>query len=261
MYRYLQAILCLSLVIFLVSGLPLTNDHAEELSGNSEGDMVLSNEQRSSLNINRNGLLDEKYRWPNNTVQYKIIPENFTSEQIDYIHKALNTIANVSCLTFVEAAPDATSYVRVVGDTTGCFSKVGFTESIQDLNLAPNVLEQGCFRLGTIIHEFLHALGFYHMQSASDRDDYVTIVWENIQPGREHNFEKYASTEISSFDTGYDYGSVLHYPATAFSVNEERTIIPKDPNATIGQRKGMSEKDIAKLNHMYKCDGSINKNH
>ncbi|XP_055527782.1 zinc metalloproteinase nas-4-like [Wyeomyia smithii] len=252
---YFQAVVCLSLVILQVSGLPLTvNDRAEELSGNFEGDMVLSNEQRSIRNHNRNGLLNEKYRWPNNTVHYKIIPENFTSEQIDYIHKALNTIANVSCLTFVEAGPDATSYVRVVGDSIGCFSEVGFTGSIQDLNLAPNALEQGCFRLGTIIHEFLHALGFYHMQSASDRDDYVTIVWENIQRGAEHNFEKYASTEVSHFDTEYDYGSVLHYSATAFSLDFEPTIIPKDPNATIGQRKGMSEKDITKLNRMYKCD-------
>jgi hypothetical protein len=37
--------------------------------------------------------------------------------------------------------------------------------------------------MGTIIHELLHALGFYHQQSATERDDYVRINWNNIEPG------------------------------------------------------------------------------
>ena len=30
----------------------------------------------------------------------------------------------------------------------------------------------------------LHTLGFYHQQSTYDRDDYVTIMWENIKEGK-----------------------------------------------------------------------------
>lgn len=42
---------------------------------------------------------------------------------------------------------------------------------------------QGCLSLGTIQHEFLHALGFHHEHQRSDRDNYVRIVFENVEAG------------------------------------------------------------------------------
>lgn len=76
------------------------------------------------------------------------------------------------------------------------------------------------------MHEFLHALGFYHMQSATERDDWVRIEWGHIQPGMEHNFETYDSKYITNFEVDYDVTSVMHYSAYAFSVNGYATIIP-----------------------------------
>lgn len=137
---------------------------------------------------------------------------------------------------------------------SGCFSSVGYQSGEQQLNLAPNDLGKGCFRKGTIVHEFLHALGFFHMQSAADRDDYVTIVWENINPQHVHNFKKYNESVITHFGVKYDYESVMHYHKTAFSMNDEDTIVPKDPNAEIGQRIGLSDGDIERLNKMYQCE-------
>ncbi|CAG6014859.1 unnamed protein product, partial [Menidia menidia] len=61
----------------------------------------------------------------------------------------------------------------------GCFSYVG--------KVQPNgqVLSIGrfCDSTDTTEHEILHALGFYHEQSRFDRDNFVTIVLENVLQG------------------------------------------------------------------------------
>lgn len=89
-----------------------------------------------------------------------------------------------------------------------------------------NLNSPGCVHHGVVLHELMHAIGFYHQQSASDRDDFVQIKWENIANGREHNFNKYNSSIVTDFGIPYDYNSVMHYSGKAFSKNGDVTIEP-----------------------------------
>lgn len=113
------------------------------------------------------------------------------------------------------------------GLDSGCHSNVGHLgNGRQNVNFQLNVPGSGCFRLGTIIHEFLHTLGFYHMQSATERDDFVRIAFDHIEAGREHNFNTYDANRISNFGELYDVTSVMHYSAYGFTKDGFATIIP-----------------------------------
>lgn len=68
---------------------------------------------------------------------------------------------------------------------------------------------------------------FYHQQSAVDRDEYLDIFLDNVEKKKQHNFNKYSSDIITDFGYGYDFDSVMHYSATAFSKNGKATMAPK----------------------------------
>jgi Astacin (Peptidase family M12A) len=125
----------------------------------------------------------------------------------------------------------------------GCFSMVGRRGGKQVISLGA-----GC-TVGSAIHEIGHALGLWHEQSREDRDQFVTVVRENIRPEAIHNFDKHI---LDGDDLGsYDYASIMHYPRKAFSKNNMDTIVPAQQGVEIGQRNGLSKRDVASLKLIY----------
>ena len=47
-------------------------------------------------------------------------------------------------------------------------------------------LDKGCETRALALHELMHTLGFWHEHARPDRDDYVTILWDNIHEGLLH---------------------------------------------------------------------------
>lgn len=135
---------------------------------------------------------------------------------------AMQEYHDKTCIRFRPFVATDDGWVHIKQDYSGCWSSVGKRSQGQIVNLGSDK----CRRHGVIIHELMHAIGFYHQQSASERDDFIKIHWENIKRGREHNFNKYNESVVTNFEVVYDYESVMHYSPRAFSKNGEITIEP-----------------------------------
>ena len=113
----------------------------------------------------------------------------------------------------------------------------------------------GCLYRGTIIHELMHALGFYHEHMRSDRDNYLIIHLNRVMPGMSENFEK-NPVHMNRLLTRFDYNSIMIYSSTAFSKNGQLTMEPKEKQFKLKEpydKTQMSALDALSINKMYDC--------
>ncbi|KAM4017396.1 embryonic protein UVS.2-like [Anomaloglossus baeobatrachus] len=172
---------------------------------------------------------------------------NVSTDDQAEILKAMLEFSTLTCVRFVPRTNEA-DYVNIISDI-GCWSMLGRLGGPQYVS----VDREGCILHGVIQHELNHAIGFEHEHSRSDRDSYVKILWENIVPGYNASFQK---SDTNNLGLDYDYASVMHYGKFAFAINYFRPTIQPIPTTqiNIGQRLGLSNMDVAKINKLYNCN-------
>ncbi|CAH1789737.1 unnamed protein product, partial [Owenia fusiformis] len=209
-----------------------------------EGDIVLPDgvEDPYSEEDNYNAIRRASALWPGGVVPYTM-SATMSSKDRTTFNAAIADYERYTCLRWVPRTTES-AYVDIIR-AGGCYSSVGRTGRKQSLSLG-----NGCWNKGIIIHEMMHAIGFWHEQSRLDRDNYITIAYQNIRKGMEHNFKKMTSSQATDI-LSYDYGSIMHYGERAFSVNRQPTLIAKRKGVAMGQRAGFSALDSQKIGKLY----------
>ena len=207
-----------------------------------QGDIVLG--EADALATQAIVIAGDDALWPDRTVPY-VISSLFSTTRRGNVQTAIDRFDQDTNLILVPRNGEADYLEFVPG--AGCSSAVGRQGGRQVITLA-----DGC-PVGSIMHEIAHAVGVWHEQSRGDRDAHVEILEENIEADKEHNF----ALQPGAVDVGpYDYGSIMHYPATAFGLpdgegNRKTTIRVLQSGVTIGQRNGLSLLDVEAVNRLY----------
>ncbi|XP_078488569.1 meprin A subunit alpha-like [Ciona intestinalis] len=203
----------------------------------------------------RNSIIDTNYFWPSTTipVQYG---NRLGYKAIAGIDDARQEYEMRTCFSFPDRT-DEEDYL-LYEPLSGCWSSVGKQGGTQLVSIGA-----GCEWMSTIQHEMMHAIGIYHEQSRTDRDGYIYIDTDNIDPDLVYNFDKYSYEVVDNRRVAYDYNSIMHYGDTSFSTNGGKTIITRDPafQDVIGQRRTFSEGDVTMINRMYPCSDPLRKSY
>lgn len=223
------------------------------------GDVIFPNSWILSDSNNTKGIAKSSmtknvsWYWKQSTIPYYIQTQDgsyiFSENDKGTIRNGISLLSAATTINFVEVSsvPTTGHYIRFIPGN-GNYSPIGKqTTNENAIHLSPLH-----FIGGTVAHEVMHTLGYFHEQCRADRAAYVTINWNNIESGKEHNFNIYTSTYGFGYDLGtLDFNSIMMYGSYDFSSNGQPTITKLDGSTFSANRFYLSSGDISGLQFIY----------
>jgi hypothetical protein len=191
------------------------------------------------------GASDKFYRWPNGVIPYEIA-SNVGQAELNQINDAIAYWQDQTSIDFVPRTNQA-DYVRFVVRNVN-ESEIGKKGGMQEIKLIKNVNRRA------VVHEIGHAVGLLHEHTRSDRDNWITVKWENVNDEGKDELLTYA-TKYPWYGTfgnePVDFKSVMIYSATAYSKNGQATMVRKDNGSTWPAQDELSGTDVNTVERMY----------
>ncbi|KAH9510056.1 Zinc metalloproteinase nas-15 [Bulinus truncatus] len=277
MYTWVNLSTGLALVVALMStgltGLPVldtANQGAAQLGGQPtipSGDGEVSDDPNSldpakfivgdvEFPLHRNAIRDRSKLWPGGIVPYVIdndYPDTARASIVQSLQEIESDVesSGTKCIQFIPRTTES-NYLRIKRGT-GCHSPIG--DDQEQGGEVISTLGPGCEVKGIAMHEILHVLGFYHEQNRPDRDLYVDINETNVALMRDFYIRN--DTVLDTLGFPYDFHSLMHYGAYNAAVVKRYPVTTPKPQFAkglrLGQRIGLSELDVVKVQTLYGC--------
>ncbi|GGJ45219.1 M12 family metallopeptidase [Deinococcus roseus] len=203
-----------------------------------QGDLMIASDTDHDRISQQAGIVTSR-PWSNKTIPYVI--DASLSGQTSLINQAVNQYNSTTNVRWVPRTNQA-NYVRFFKEN-GCWSYVGMIGGQQNLSLG-----DGCYSIGTALHEMTHAAGAHHEQSRTDRDQWITINWNNIPTDWHSQFQ--IISEAKPYGA-YDFYSIMHY---GLYWGNNLAMTPKvagiDYNR-VGRGTALTATDVAGINSIY----------
>lgn len=182
--------------------------------------------------------------WFSIDIPYSINPEY---KNPDLVHQVMNEINNSTNLNFYPFEGEEEDSIVFMPADEHCYSFLGRMGGHQPIMLSPKCGKQ------QIMHEVMHALGFVHEQSRTDRDKYVDVLWDNIDPQYEMQFALVPEQLMETLQgSTFNPNSIMMYQDNFFAREPGlKTLSLKSGQKIIPHQNGLSDEDIRRINYIY----------